>query len=147
MNPNVYNGSRATEGSGYAKVGLPAWYEALNRDFRYQLTVLDEADSAGFVHAKIVKKIAGNRFTIRTSAPRAEVSWQVTGIRHDRFAEKHRIPIEEDKSDAERGRYLRPVEHGQPEEKGVGYEEKRRPRELLRPEEESRVRPEKEVPR
>jgi hypothetical protein len=119
---NVYNGMVTTDGDGYATVELPDWFEALNRDFRYQLTVVDEADSAGFVQAKVVRKVADNRFTLRTSAPRVEVSWQVTGIRHDALAEKHRIPVEEDKPDAERGKYLYPVEHGQPAEKGVDWE-------------------------
>jgi hypothetical protein len=101
---------------------LPEWFEALNRDFRYQLTVVDEADTVGFVQAKVVRKVAGNRFTLRTSAPRVEVSWQVTGIRHDAIAERHRIPVEEDKPEAERGKYLYPVEQGQPAEEGVDWE-------------------------
>jgi hypothetical protein len=69
--------------------------------------------------AKVVREVRDNRFTLRTSAPGTKVSWQVTGIRHDAFAEKHRIPVEEDKPEAERGRYLHPVEHGQPAGKGI----------------------------
>jgi hypothetical protein len=67
----------------------------------------------------VVKKIAGNRFTVRTSMPRTEVSWQVTGIRRDPFAEKHRILVEEPKAEAERGKYLNPEEWGVPPEKGM----------------------------
>jgi trimeric autotransporter adhesin len=119
---NIYNGTVVTDADGYATVEMPEWFEALNREFRYQLTVVDEADTAGFVQAKVVRKVAGNRFTLRTSAPRVEVSWQVTGVRHDAIAEKHRIPVEEDKPEAERGKYLYPVEHGQPAEKGVDWE-------------------------
>jgi trimeric autotransporter adhesin len=119
---NIYNGNVVTDADGYATVELPDWFEALNRDFRYQLTVVDEADSPGFVQAKIVRKVADHRFTLRTSAPGVEVSWQVTGIRHDAIAEKHRIPVEEDKPEAERGKYLYPVEQGQPAEKGVDWE-------------------------
>jgi hypothetical protein len=37
-----------------------------------------------------------------------KVSWQVTGIRKDPYTERYRIPIEEDKPQAERGRYLHP---------------------------------------
>ena len=33
------------------------------------------------------KKIAGNTFKIKTDKPNVKVSWQVTGIRHDKFAE------------------------------------------------------------
>jgi trimeric autotransporter adhesin len=119
---NIYNGNVVTDADGYATVELPDWFEALNRDFRYQLTVVDEADSAGFVQAKVVRKVADHRFTLRTSAPRVEVSWQVTGIRHDAIADKHRIPVEEDKPEEERGKYLYPVEHDQPAEKGVDWE-------------------------
>jgi hypothetical protein len=49
-----------------------------NRDFRYQLTVIDQ-----FAQAIVAKKIANNTFTIRTNKPGVEVSWQITGIRHD----------------------------------------------------------------
>jgi hypothetical protein len=51
-----------------------------------------------------------------------EVSWQVTGIRKDAWAEANRIPVEEDKPGAKRGSYVHPELFGQPEEKG------RRPR-------------------
>ncbi|HEY5998841.1 MAG TPA: hypothetical protein VI078_05995 [bacterium] len=103
---NIYNGNVTTDERGYATVGLPAWFGALNRDFRYQLTVIDEADGEGFVQAKVIRGVAENRFTIRTSAPGATVSWQITGIRQDPYANEHRIPVEEDKPVAEQGRCL-----------------------------------------
>jgi hypothetical protein len=118
---NVYAGNVVTGGDGFATVELPDWFEALNRDFRYQLTVLDEGDSDAFVHAKVVRKIAGNRFTIRTSAPRAEVSWMVTGVRKDAYAEKHRIPVEEWKEPGARGTYIHPADWGQPAERGEDW--------------------------
>jgi hypothetical protein len=114
---NIYDGNVVTDGAGYATVDLPEWFEALNRDFRYQLTVIGQ-----FAQAIVAKEIEGNRFTIQTSVPRVKVSWQVTGIRHDAFAEKHRIPVEEDKPEAEQGRYLYPTEHGQPIERGVNWQ-------------------------
>jgi hypothetical protein len=36
---NVYNGNVVTDNDGLAIVTLPDWFEALNKDFRYQLTV------------------------------------------------------------------------------------------------------------
>lgn len=40
----------------------------------------------------------------RAPAAYAHVSWQVTGIRHDAYAEEHRIRVEEEKPPvAERG--------------------------------------------
>lgn len=90
-------------------VTLPDWFEALNRDFRYQLTVIGT-----FVQAIVAEKIKGNRFTIKTSAPNVEVLWQVTGIRQDAYAKMHRILVEEAKR--ERGTYLHPEAFNQPEE-------------------------------
>jgi hypothetical protein len=103
---NIYNGNVVTDGSGRATIELPDWFEPLNRDFRYQLTVIDETDSDTFVQAKIVRGVRNGSFDIRTSAPHATVSWQVTGIRQDAFANAHRIPVEEDKPLQERGTYL-----------------------------------------
>jgi trimeric autotransporter adhesin len=103
-----------TDDEGRAVVELPAWFEALNRDFRYQLTVIGR-----FAQAIVEKKIEGNRFTIRTNLGGVEVSWQVTGIRKDAFANANRIPVEEDKPEAERGTYLHPGAFGQPAEKDV----------------------------
>ncbi|MCG3128049.1 MAG: hypothetical protein CHACPFDD_02923 [Phycisphaerae bacterium] len=116
---NIYNGNIVTDERGYATITLPDWFEALNRDFRYQLTVLDDADGDAFVQAKITARITGNRFTIRTSAPRTEVSWQVTGVRHDAFANQNRIPLEVDKPVAERGRYLHPAAFGVPADRMI----------------------------
>jgi trimeric autotransporter adhesin len=113
---NIYNGNVTTDATGLAEVVLPEWFEALNRDFRYQLTVLGQ-----FAQAIIAEKIKGNRFKIRTSLPFVEVSWQVTGIRKDAYAEKHRIQVEEEKPEKERGSYLHPAAFNQPEEKGVEW--------------------------
>ena len=117
---NIYDGTVTTDDRGYATVTLPDWFDALNRDFRYQLTVLDDSDSADFVQAKVVRKIADNTFVIRTSAPKVEVSWQVTGIRQDAYANLHRIPVEEDKPANERGKYLHPDAYGKPMDEGIG---------------------------
>jgi hypothetical protein len=118
---NIYDGVVMTDANGFATVTLPDWFEALNRDFRYQLTVLDEENSDEFVQAKVVTKIHANQFTIRTSRGGVEVSWMVTGIRQDDFANAHRIPVEEEKRPEDRGLYLYPTEHGQPQERGIGW--------------------------
>jgi hypothetical protein len=119
---NIYDGVVLTDGKGYATVALPEWFETLNRDFRYQLTVLDETDSSAFAQAKVVRKMAGNQFAIRTSRPHVEVSWQITGIRRDPFANANRIPVEEDKRATERGRYLHPEAWGLSQELGIDYQ-------------------------
>jgi hypothetical protein len=127
---NIYNGNVVTDSEGYATITLPDWFEALNRDFRYQLTVLDDADSNTFVMAKVVRKMAGNQFTIRTSKSRVEVSWQVTGVRQDAWANAHRVQVEVDKPARERGFYRSPELFGQPLSKHV--EEALRPGSMTR---------------
>jgi trimeric autotransporter adhesin len=93
---------------------LPDWFEALNRDFRYQLTVIGQ-----FAQAIVADEINENRFTIRTDKPSVKVSWQVTGVRQDAWAKENRIPIEVEKANGERGRYLHPSAHGLSKEMGV----------------------------
>jgi len=119
---NVYNGNVTTDRHGLATVTLPDYFEALNGDFRYQLTVIGQ-----FAQAIVAKKIASNRFVIRTSKPNVEVSWQVTGIRHDAYANAYRIPVEEDKAVGEQGYYLHPEVFGQPESKGISAASKASP--------------------
>lgn len=113
---NIYNGNIVTDASGYATVTLPDWFEALNKDFRYQLTVIGD-----FAQAIVSQKIQNNQFVIRTDKPNVEVSWQVTGIRHDPFAEKNRIPVEEYKQGEDVGKYLYPKAYGLPETEGIDY--------------------------
>jgi hypothetical protein len=103
-------------------VELPEWFEALNggaehrSEYRYQLTCI-----GGYAPVYIAQKIEHNRFQIAGGTPGLEVSWQVTGIRHDPYAEAHRIPVEEDKPADELGTYRHPELYGQPEELGVDY--------------------------
>jgi hypothetical protein len=113
---NIYNGNITTDQSGEAVVELPEWFEALNKGFRYQLTVIGT-----FAQAIVAQKVKGNRFTIKTDAPNVEVSWQVTGIRKDAFADKYRIPVEQIRNEAERGYLLHPDAFNQPEERGVAW--------------------------
>jgi len=117
---NVYNGTITTDANGYATITLPDYFEALNRDFRYQLTIVDEDDTA-WSFAKVVQKVRNNTFVIRTSAPEIEVSWQVTGIRKDNWAEQNRIPNAIDKEPQNKGKYLHPEAFGQPIEKGIAH--------------------------
>ena len=48
-----------------------------------------------------------------------KVSWQVTGIRQDAWANAHRIPVEEDKPLKEQGMYLHPELYGASEEQSL----------------------------
>jgi hypothetical protein len=114
---NVYDGNVTTDSKGFATVTLPAWFQALNRDFRYQLTVIDKAHWQA--RAAVWEKIRNNRFTIRTDQPHVQISWQVTGIRHDRYANAHRIQVVVPKEGKADGRYVHPELYGKPLTKSV----------------------------
>ena len=114
---NVYNGNVILNDKGEACIQLPAWFESLNRDFRYQLTAIGAPGPNLF----IAEKISSNKFKIGGGSPGMEVSWQVTGIRNDPYANAHRIIVEEEKLASEKGYYLHPEAYGQPKEKGIDW--------------------------
>jgi hypothetical protein len=132
---NVYDGMVVLDELGEATITLPDWFEALNRDFRYQLTAIGSPGPDLYVAAEI----AGNRFRIAGGKPAMRVSWQVTGIRQDPWAEAHRIPVEQDKPAAELGTYLHPEVYGKPDEAGV--ERVRNPEMMKKVQESRQARP------
>lgn len=89
---NIYNGNAETDENGEVVVELPDYFESLNMDFRYQLTCI-----GSFAQAIVGEEIEGNKFTIMTDKPNVKVSWQVTGIRKDPYANDHRVEVEVDK--------------------------------------------------
>lgn len=103
---NIYSGNIVTDAEGNATVVLPQYFEAINRDFRYQLTVI-----GGFASAIVAEEIGNGRFLIKTDRPRVKVSWQVTGVRADRYAKAHPLNVEPEKRDDDRGRFLHPELH------------------------------------
>jgi hypothetical protein len=116
---NVYSGNTVTDDEGEAVVSLPPYFADLNRDVTYQLTVIEQ-----FAQAMISREIDDtNAFAIKTDRPRVKISWQVTGIRKDPWAERNRIAAEQDKPEHERGTYLHPGAHGKPESQGTDYED------------------------
>jgi hypothetical protein len=111
----IYNGVAALDARGQAWVEMPDWFEALNGNFRYQLTAVGRPAP----NLYIAREIKGNRFKISGGRPQGKVSWQVTGIRHDTWAQAHRTPVEQEKSSAERGRYMYPEGFGHSEQDSV----------------------------
>ena len=104
---NIYNGNIMLGDNGEAVVTMPEWFEALNMEFRYQLTCI-----GGFAQVYIAEEIAGNQFKIAGGKPGLKVSWQVTGIRQDPFANANRVQVEVDKPEDEVGTYLHPEAWG-----------------------------------
>ncbi len=134
---NIYTGNVILDADGSAWVTLPKYFEALNGDFRYQLTAIGKPGPGLY----IAEEIANNRFQIAGGTPAGKVSWQVTAVRQDAFAKAHPLIPEVEKTGEERGRYLHPVEHGQPA--SMGIDESRRakmqapPTELPKPTEQA----------
>jgi len=103
---NIYNGNIFTDNRGYAIVKLPEYFEALNKDFKYQLTVMGD-----FAQMIVSEEIKNNEFVIRTDKPNMKVSWQVTGVRQDAFAQANPIVVEEEKGENNEfisGEYIHP---------------------------------------
>jgi hypothetical protein len=134
---DIYNGNVTTNAKGYATIRLPNWFEALNRSFRYQLTVIDKAHWTA--RAAVWDKIAHNRFTIRTDQTHVEVSWQVTGIRHDPYANAYQTKVVLEKPKIDQGKYVNPGVYGKPKSDAIGYRNSKplkapkRPRQLASP--------------
>lgn len=112
---NVYNGLVQLDDQGAAIVEFPEWFDALNHEFRYQLTPI--GSPAPGLH--VASEIARRSFRIAGGTPKGKVSWQVTGIRKDKWANANRIQVEEDKPSQDRGYYLHPELYGEPEDKKV----------------------------
>lgn len=116
---NAYSGNVVTDSKGYATIQLPDYFEEINANYRYQLTVLDDGEREEFALVKVVEKIKDNRFKIRTSVPNCEVSWRVEASRNDAYFRNRHIPTEEPKSKNRRGKYFYPEFFGQPASKAI----------------------------
>jgi hypothetical protein len=114
---NIYSGNATLDGSGEAVVQLPAWFEAVNGDFRYQLTSIG-APGPGLY---IAQEISGNRFKIAGGNAGSKVSWHVTAVRHDAYAAANPLIVEQAKSARERGYYIHPELYGAPQERGIAW--------------------------
>ena len=114
---NIYNGNITTDANGAAEVTLPSYFQSLNVDFRYQLTVI----GPDFAQAVVSKKIEGNKFSIKTDKPNTEVSWQVTGVRNDAWAKANRVIPEKPKEKNAVGKYLHPELFGKPASAGIHH--------------------------
>jgi hypothetical protein len=146
---NVYDGVVVLDDKGEAEIELPDWFGILNKDFRYQLTAIGSPGPNLYIAEEIIsdtvttnttkhdgshrdndgyddsgnndnnKNNNGSRFKIAGGISAMKVSWQVTGIRKDPWANAHRVQVEENKQDKERGHYIHPDLYGQPTENQI----------------------------
>jgi hypothetical protein len=103
---NIYDGVVILDARGEAVVDMPTWFAALNKDLRYQLTCI-----GGYAPVYIAQEVEDNQFKIAGGTAGLKVSWQVTGVRQDAWANDHPIPVEEWKPIAEQGTYLYQQNH------------------------------------
>lgn len=111
---NIYDGVVELGPDGSAVVELPAYFEALNVDFRYQLTCI-----GGWAPVHVAREVEDNTFVVAGGKPGLRVSWQLTGVRNDPYARANRVRPEVEKPAAQRGRYLYPGAYGLPSNMGI----------------------------
>lgn len=112
-----YDGVATADASGEAVIQMPAYFEALNANVRYQLTAV--GGPAPDLHVK--SELTGGKFSIAGARPKQRACWQVTGTRNDAYARANPFVVEREKPAAAKGLYRNPEAHGQPESKGVEY--------------------------
>jgi hypothetical protein len=97
----IYRGNAVLDELGAAWVRLPDYFEALNRDFHYQLTAIG-APALLYV----ADEIRDNRF-------------RIAGARNDPGSRAYGKAVEQPKTAAERGKYLHPELYGQPADRAL----------------------------
>ncbi|MCX6247481.1 MAG: hypothetical protein NTW10_07090 [Bacteroidetes bacterium] len=114
---NFYSGNVTTDATGKAVVHLPDYFESINKDFRYQLTVIGV-----FAQAIVSKEVSNNAFEVSTSQPNVKVSWEVKGVRNDAHMRKYPFVAEQEKSASQKGQYFDPAAYNLSESNRVGAE-------------------------
>lgn len=117
---NIYKGRVTTDAQGYAWVQLPDYFEEINKDWDYQLTVVDDSDD--FVQTKVTREVQDHRFQVRTSKPATIVCWEIKATRNDPYVRLKQPKDEVAKTGRAKGKYQHPELYGQPPEMGVDYE-------------------------
>lgn len=91
---NIYDGVATLDENGEVAIQLPDYFEALNKDFRYQFFPHYEAMPDLYVK----EEVKNNQFVIAGGKPNGEISWQVSGTRHDPYILANPIVNEVEKS-------------------------------------------------
>ncbi|MHC4442834.1 MAG: hypothetical protein ACYTA5_09585 [Planctomycetota bacterium] len=98
---NIYDGVVTlvdVGGIGEAVVELSDWFDSLNKDYRYQLTPIGAPDPSLHIALELGQGgLSPNQFKI-AGTPGIKISWQVTGVRQDTWANANPLPVEEPKT-------------------------------------------------
>ncbi|MEW5955914.1 MAG: hypothetical protein AB1626_05275, partial [Candidatus Micrarchaeota archaeon] len=121
---NIYKGNAKTAGRKKV-IQMPEWFVALNgkdsSDYSFAVTPLKSFCGGYYVdNSEIASK---GRFTVVTEKD-CEFSWVVYAVRHDAFALKNPVIVEQSKEDANLGSdcYLSPQAFGASEKEGCEYQ-------------------------
>lgn len=113
---NIYTGMTTTGADSLALVQLPDYFMAINKNFRYQLTCVNQ-----FAQAIVIEEIEANRFRIKTDKPGVKVSWTVYGERNDLYLQQNPFEAVSEKESTNKGKYLYPAGYGAPKEQSIFY--------------------------
>ncbi|MBI4088443.1 hypothetical protein HY418_03660 [Candidatus Kaiserbacteria bacterium] len=112
---NLYDGLVTLDEGGAAIIELPAYFLALNKDFRYLATPMGEPMPELYLSSEVRKRFLGLYgspvLKIAGGVPNGRVSWQVTGVRHDLYILANPIRVEVEKGPGElvdKGEYICP---------------------------------------
>jgi len=104
---NIYDGIATLDENGEAVIVLPEYFDALNKEFKYQFFPLDKADPN--LYLKKGADLTKNSFMLSGGTSGNKVSWQITGNRRDPYIEVYPIKVEVEKTDTtivKKGEYV-----------------------------------------
>lgn len=113
---NHYSGTVITDENGLATVKLPDYFEAINIDFRYQLTPIGQ-----FSQVIIKEEVKNNQFVIQSEFPNVKISWQIEAQRNDLNMIHNPVTDVVIKPANEKGKYLQPELYNQSPDKGIHF--------------------------
>jgi hypothetical protein len=90
---NIYDGIATLDKNGEVTIQLPDYYDALNQNSTYQFFPMDQAMPDLYVKTEE----ANNQFTIAGGVPGGQISWQISGVRHDPYILANPIIVEVEK--------------------------------------------------
>ncbi len=111
---NIYDGIATLDEKGEARIELPNYFLALNKDFRFLGTAIGVPSPNLYLKESAGRKFwlfGSIGFTLAGGTPGTKVSWQVTGIRHDPYILKNPIVVEVEKGEGQpvdKGEYIFP---------------------------------------
>lgn len=103
---NLYKGIDTFQSGEEVIIHLPEYFDALNKDYTYQLTPIGH-----FAHLYISKEVntcidadGDTRpcFAVHGGFKGLKFSWEVSGVRQDKWARENRIQVEVDKEVAKK---------------------------------------------